>query len=105
MKKFDYSVLPGKLLTPEISNLLSAIHEYRGKQGLFMTVRSDTLKTLLDVAVIQSTDASNRIEGIFTSDARLKGVVTKDVPPYEIWGGNPARFLKSRLAEKEEKHD
>lgn len=24
-------------------------------------------------------------------------VVTKDVPPYEIWGGNPARFLKSRL--------
>lgn len=24
-------------------------------------------------------------------------VVTKDVPPYEIWGGNPAHFLKSRL--------
>jgi len=24
-------------------------------------------------------------------------VVTKDVPDYEIWGGNPARFLKSRL--------
>ena len=29
-------------------------------------------------------------------------VVTKDVPPYEIWGGNPAHFLKSRLKEKEE---
>ena len=25
-------------------------------------------------------------------------VVTKDVPPYEIWGGNPAHFLKSRLS-------
>lgn len=24
-------------------------------------------------------------------------VVTKDVPPYEVWGGNPAHFLKSRL--------
>ena len=24
-------------------------------------------------------------------------VVTKSVPPYEIWGGNPAHFLKSRL--------
>lgn len=26
-------------------------------------------------------------------------VVTKDIPPYEIWGGNPARFLRSRLPE------
>ena len=33
-------------------------------------------------------------------------VVTKDVPPYEIWGGNPAHFLKSRLpAEKTETPD
>ena len=83
MKKFDYSALPGKLLTPEISNLLSAIHEYRGKHGLFMTVRSDTLKTLLDVAVIQSTDASNRIEGIFTSDTRLKELVARKSTPID----------------------
>ena len=75
MKKFDYSALPGNLLTPEISNLISAIHEYRGKQELFMTVQADILKTLLNVAVIQSTDASNRLEGIFTSDARLKELV------------------------------
>ena len=34
MRKFDYSAFPGTLLTPEISNLLSAIHEYRGKQDL-----------------------------------------------------------------------
>ena len=81
MKKFDYSLLPGKLLTPEISNLLSAIHEYRGKQELFITVRSDMLKTLLDVAVIQSTDASNRIEGIFTSNARLKELVANKCTP------------------------
>ena len=26
-------------------------------------------------------------------------VVTKDIPPYEIWGGNPAHFLRSRLPE------
>lgn len=32
-------------------------------------------------------------------------VVTKDVPPYEIWGGNPAHFLKSRLKEKEEANE
>ena len=29
-------------------------------------------------------------------------VVTKDVPPFEIWGGNPARFLRSRLTANDE---
>lgn len=31
-------------------------------------------------------------------------VVTKNIPDYEIWGGNPARFLKSRLQQNEKKH-
>ena len=31
-------------------------------------------------------------------------VVTKDVPPYEIWGGNPAHFLKSRLLDNKENY-
>lgn len=30
-------------------------------------------------------------------------VVTKDVPPCEVWGGNPARKLKDRFATQEEK--
>ena len=70
MKQFDYSSLPSTLLTSEICNLLSTIHEYCGKQTLFSKARKDVLKTLLEIAVIQSTDASNRIEGIFTSDER-----------------------------------
>ena len=48
MRKFDYSAFPGALLTPEISNLLSAIHEYRGKQDLYITAKKDILKTLLE---------------------------------------------------------
>ena len=24
-------------------------------------------------------------------------VVTKDIPPYTIWGGNPARYIKNRI--------
>ena len=81
MRKFDYSAFPGTLLTPEISNLLSAIHEYRGKQDLYITAKKDVLKTLLEVAIIQSTDASNRIEGIFTSDARLRELVIQKSQP------------------------
>ena len=81
MRRFNYIDLPGALLTPEISNLLSAIHEYRGKQTLYVTAKKDVLQNLLEIAVIQSTDSSNRIEGIYTSDARLKELVMQKAEP------------------------
>ncbi len=81
MRNFHYRDLPKSLLTPEICNLLSAIHEYRGKQVLYIRARKDILQSLLEVAVIQSSDASNRIEGIYTSDARLKELVMRKVEP------------------------
>ena len=39
------------------------------------------MKTLLEVALIQSTGASNRIEGIFTSDKRLEELVSQKAEP------------------------
>ena len=81
MRQFDYSDSLESLLTSEICNLIATIHEYRGKQTLFSKARKDVLKTLLEVAVIQSTDASNRIEGIFTSDERLKELVVQKAEP------------------------
>jgi len=81
MRRFDYSKFPEKLLTPEICNLLSSLHEYRGKQDLFVSAKKDVLGTLLEIAAIQSTDASNRIEGIFTSDKRLKELVAQKTEP------------------------
>ena len=81
MRRFDYSEFPKKLLTPEICNLLSSLHEYRGKQDLFVSAKKDVLETLLKIAVIQSTAASNRIEGIFTSDKRLKELVAQKTEP------------------------
>lgn len=81
MRNFHYTDFPGALLTPEICNLLSAIHEYRGKQALYIKAKKDILQSLLEVAVIQSTDASNRIEGIYTSDARLRELVMQKVEP------------------------
>ena len=81
MRQFDYNTLPATLLDPEISGLLSAIHEYRGKQELYLAAKRDILDTLLEVAKIQSTEASNRIEGIFTSEARLKELVEEKSAP------------------------
>lgn len=81
MRSFDYSELPATLLSPEICALLSAIHEYKGRQELYIEAKRDVLNSLLEVAIIQSTDASNRIEGIFTSDARLKEIVENKAEP------------------------
>ena len=81
MKQFDYSSLPASLLTSELCNLISAIHEYRGKQALFAKAPKDVLNKLLEIAVIQSTDASNRIEGIVTTEKRLKELVVQNAEP------------------------
>ena len=72
MRNFDYITNPAKLLTPEIVQMVGSIHEHKGKQELFLEANIDELKTLLEVALIQSTGASNRIEGIFTSDKCLE---------------------------------
>ena len=72
MRNFDYITNPAKLLTPEIVQMVGSIHEHKGKQELFLEANIDELKTLLEVTLIQSTGASNRIEGIFTSDKRLE---------------------------------
>lgn len=81
MREFNYTDLPKELLTPEIMNLVSAIHEYKGKQALFIEAKPDILAAMLDIAKIQSTGASNRIEGIYTSDERLAALVKSKVEP------------------------
>ena len=81
MKKFDYKNESKKLLTPEIVALLTKIHEYKGEQRLFIEANSDKLVELLEIAKIQSIDASNKIEGIYTSDERLKKLVLDKTTP------------------------
>lgn len=81
MRTFDYNISPQKLLTPEIVQMVGSIHEHKGKQELFLEANIDELKTLLEVAFIQSTGASNRIEGIYTSDKRLEELVSQKAEP------------------------
>lgn len=81
MKNFDYTQHPQKLLTPEIVGLLTSIHEHKGKQELFVEAHADALTTLVEIAKIQSTGASNRIEGIHTTDKRLEELVKDKSAP------------------------
>ena len=81
MRTFDYESRWHKLLSPDIVSLLTQIHEFKGEQTLFIEAKADTLTQLMEIAKIQSTEASNRIEGIYTSDERLKKIVRDKTMP------------------------
>ena len=81
MRNYDYTEKWEKLLTPKIVSMLTQIHEYKGEQALFIEAKADVLTKLVEIAKIQSTESSNKIEGIFTTDARLKALVMDKTHP------------------------
>ncbi len=81
MRSFEYKTAYEKLLTPEIVSLLAQIHEQKGRQSQLLETQKEALTELLEIAKIQSTEASNRIEGIITTDDRLKKIVLDKTTP------------------------
>lgn len=81
MRQFDYCEKWKQLLTPEIVSYLTQIHEFKGEQTLFIEAKADILTQLVEIAKIQSTEASNKIEGIYTSNERLKALVNDTTRP------------------------
>lgn len=80
MRVFDFETEYKKLLTPTIVDYLSQIHEFKGIQT-GMNLQEEMLSELVEIAKIQSTEASNRIEGIITTDDRLKKLVREKTMP------------------------
>ena len=60
---------------------LRALGEYRGKQQLFVAQSPEVLRDLRQVAVIESTESSNRLEGVVVAAHRLKSLVLKNATP------------------------
>ena len=81
MRNINYTEKWKELLTPEIVSLLTKTHEYKGEQDLFMQTNKDELEYLLEIARVQSIDASNRIEGIYTTDERFKLIALNKTTP------------------------
>ena len=81
MRQYDYAAVYQSLLIPDIVGMVGQIHEYKGEQHLFIEAKADTLSQLLEIAKIQSTEASNRIEGIYTSNERLEQLVKEKTMP------------------------
>ena len=81
MRSLNYKSEYKKLLTPEIVSYLAQIHEQKGQQNLFIEAQKDALSELLEIAIVQSTESSNRIEGIITTNDRLKKLVKNKTMP------------------------
>ena len=81
MEIFNLEEEAKKLFTPNIINTISLIHEYKGKQDLYIESQKDSLTSLLNIAKIQSAEYSNKLEGIKTTDSRIKELVSKNVAP------------------------
>ena len=81
MRKFNLKDEAQTIFTNNIINLVSAIHEYKGKQTLYIEANHDILTNLLNIAKIQSTEASNKIEGIQTTDERINALINDKVKP------------------------
>ncbi len=79
--KFDYDRALQQLMNPQVVSALGFIREQKGKQSFYATTKPDALNKLCEVAIIQSTGASNRIENISTTDRRLRELMEQKIEP------------------------
>ena len=81
MRPFNYSVIKNQKWDSEILGLIAAIYKEAGKQELYLKQRPEELEKLVEIAKIQSTEASNAIEGIVTTNTRIKQLVEEKTAP------------------------
>lgn len=81
MREFNYNKLKDVKWDSEILGLVAQIHEYKGKQALFLKQKPMALEKLVEIAMIQSTESSNKIEGIVTTATRIKQLCDQKTTP------------------------
>lgn len=81
MREFDYKKLATSKWDATIIGYLTKIHEMKGRQELYLSQKQLELDRLVEIANIQSTEASNAIEGIGTTETRLKQLILQKTTP------------------------
>ena len=81
MRKFNYSKIKNQKWDSEILGLVAAIYKEAGKQEMYLKQRPEELEKLVEIAKVQSTEASNAIEGIVTTNTRLRQLVAQKTSP------------------------
>lgn len=80
-KSFENSVIDRQSLSQGLLQSVRLVGEYRGKEALFKQQSPQVLQALRENAVIQSTESSNRIEGVVAPPQRIRDLVAKRTKP------------------------
>ena len=81
MRKFDYSFLDNGLLPASLINITGVIYSLKTASEIRKDEFEKIFTELEKVAKVQSIKSSNAIEGIVTSDERIKEIVNKSSEP------------------------
>ncbi len=81
MRAFNYSEMKNQKWDTDVLGLIAAIYKEAGKQELYLKQRPEELEKLVEIAKIQSTEASNAIEGIITTSTRIRQLVAEKTMP------------------------
>ena len=81
MRRFNYSEIKNQKWDSGTMGLIAAIYKEAGKQEMYLKQRPKELEKLVEIAKIQSTEASNAIEGIVTTSTRIKQLVKEKTTP------------------------
>ena len=81
MRPFNYSEIKNQKWDSGTLGLIAAIYKEAGKQEMYLKQRPEELEKLVEIAKIQSTEASNAIEGIVTTSTRIKQLVKEKTTP------------------------
>lgn len=92
MRTYNYETLKTLMLPMDTVHLIAKINEFKGRQALYKQQAPQMLETLKNMAVIQSTKASNAIEGIVITDSRLKSIMESKTDPFNRSEGEIAGY-------------
>ena len=81
MRSFNYSAIKEMKWDSDILGYIAAIYKEAGKQELYLKQRPEELEKLVEIAKVQSTEASNAIEGIVTTNTRIRQLVEEKTAP------------------------
>ena len=81
MRTFNYSKINDQKWDSELLGLIAAIYKEAGKQEMFLKQRPEELEKLVEIAKVQSTESSNAIEGIVTTNTRIRQLVEDKTAP------------------------
>lgn len=81
MREFNYTAIGKRRWDSEMLGLVAAVYREAGRQELYLKQKPEELRKLVEIAKVQSTEASNEIEGIVTTKTRIRQLVEEKTAP------------------------